>query len=151
MLRKLLNAFNVPPAQITYVPQEIEAAQARAILAEVRALPHEQLGHLMTIVSRLGSRPHRLLESVEPSPGETRKLLLALGMTYAPQMIVLDEPTNHLDLPSIACLEQALADCPCGLVLVSHDQRFLSALTRQTWQITKAKDAAETFAMQILS
>ena len=147
LIRKLFSAFNVPPAQITYVPQEIEAAQARAILAEVRALPHEQLGHLMTIVSRLGSRPHRLLESVEPSPGETRKLLLALGMTYAPQIIVLDEPTNHLDLPSIECLEQALADCPCGLVLVSHDRRFLNALTRQTWQITKA--AAETFEMQV--
>jgi hypothetical protein len=54
----------------------------------------------MQIVSRLGSRPHRLLESTEPSPGEVRKILLAMGITHEPNLIVMDEPTNHMDLPS---------------------------------------------------
>jgi len=78
------------------------------------------------------------LESVEPSPGEIRKILLATGIANVPHLVVMDEPTNHLDLPSIECLEQALADCPCGLLLVSHDQRFLDALTRIRWQISQA-------------
>ncbi len=47
----------------------------------------------------------------------------------------MDEPTNHLDLPSIECLENALAECPCGLLLVSHDERFLARLARTRWEI----------------
>ena len=48
----------------------------------------------------------------------------------------MDEPTNHLDLPSIECLEVALAKCPCGLLLVSHDRHFLQQLTQIHWHIT---------------
>jgi ATPase subunit of ABC transporter with duplicated ATPase domains len=84
----------------------------------------------------LGSRPEKLLNSDEPSPGETRKLLLAVGMTHTPHIIIMDEPTNHMDLPSIECLEQALKDCPCSLLLVSHDRYFLNKLTSREWNIT---------------
>jgi macrolide transport system ATP-binding/permease protein len=62
---------------------------------------------------------------------------LAKGIANVPHLIVMDEPTNHLDLPSIECLEQALTDCPCGLLLVSHDRRFLGALTRRRWNLSK--------------
>ena len=117
------------------MPQEVDARMARAILDEARTLPRQQLGHVMNLVSRVGSRPERLLESRQPSPGELRKLLLALGMARSPHLIVMDEPTNHLDLPSIDALEKALADCPCGLLMVSHDQRFLGRLTEQSWHI----------------
>jgi ATPase subunit of ABC transporter with duplicated ATPase domains len=47
----------------------------------------------------------------------------------------MDDPTNHLDLPSIECLERVLKGCVCGLLLVSHDRRFLDAVTRSSWQI----------------
>ena len=94
----------------------------------------------MTIISRLGSRPQRLLETGQPSPGEVRKLLLALGMLHTPHLIVMDEPTNHLDVPSIECLEAALHDCPCGLLLVSHDEYFLSRLTKTRWQIRRQNE-----------
>ena len=150
LLRWLLPHLNVPPGQITYVPQEIDAGQCRDILAQIRGLPHEPLGHLMTIVSRLGSRPHRLLESREPSPGETRKLMLALGMIRKPHIIIMDEPTNHMDLPSIECLEAALADCPCGLVIVSHDRPFLEKLTRTEWRIVRNERVEGCFVLKVL-
>ena len=89
----------------------------------------------MTIVSRLNSRPERLLQSETPSPGELRKIMLALGVAEETQFIIMDEPTNHLDLPSIECLQDALEDCPCGLLLVSHDRRFLEGLTTTEWRI----------------
>ena len=51
----------------------------------------------------------------------------------------MDEPTNHLDLPSIECLEKALSECPCGLLLVSHDLRFLNRLTDTRWEILQLR------------
>jgi ATPase subunit of ABC transporter with duplicated ATPase domains len=138
LIHHLISQANVPVEHLTVLPQEVDAARARALLDETRGLPRGQLGQVMNVVSRLGSRPERLLRSHQPSPGELRKLLLALGMARAPNLIVMDEPTNHLDLPSIEALEQALADCPCALLLVSHDQRFLDALVDVTWHIERA-------------
>jgi len=106
-------------------------------MAEVRALPHDQLGHLMTVVSGLGSRLARLLETLEASPGEVRKVLLGLGILRSPYLIIMDELTNHLDLPAIECLEAALQECPCGLLLVSHDERFLGNLTGMRWELAE--------------
>ena len=149
LVRHLLSTLDVPAEQLTYVPQEIDAGQSRTLLDQARQLASEKLGHLMTIVSRLGSRPDRLLASHEPSPGETRKLMLALGMLNAPHLIVMDEPTNHMDLPSIEALEAALAECPCALLLVSHDKRFLRSLTQTTWHIRQEAEATGTFILRI--
>ena len=57
-------------------------------------------------------------------------------MAREPWLIVMDEPTNHLDLVSIRCLEATLDDCPAGLLLVSHDRRFLGRLTTKRWVLT---------------
>jgi ATPase subunit of ABC transporter with duplicated ATPase domains len=92
---------------------------------------------MMIVVSCLGSRPQQLLESVEPSPGEIRKVLLATGIANVPHLVVMDEPTNHLDLPSIECLEQALIDCPCGLLLASHDRCLSGVLAHKRWHISE--------------
>ncbi len=136
-IKHVIQLLNLPQSRVTYLPQEIDIPGSKAVMAQATDLPAEQLGRLMTVVSCLGSMPQRLLESTEPSPGEIRKLLLASGIVGAPHLIIMDEPTNHLDLPSIECLEQALAGCPCGLLLVSHDQRFLDALAHERWHISE--------------
>ena len=69
------------------------------------------------------------------------KLVVALGITRVPHIIIMDEPTNHLDLPSILCLEAALQECPCSLLLVSHDQYFLDRLTTIGWQIAVQEES----------
>jgi ATPase subunit of ABC transporter with duplicated ATPase domains len=135
LIRHILHKANVPGDKVVYMPQEVDALSAQRLLENARSIPSKQLGQVMNIVSRLGSRPGQLLESRNPSPGEIRKLLLALGMARAPHLIVMDEPTNHLDLPSIEALEAALADCPCGLLLVSHDERFVAPLAATRWAL----------------
>ena len=136
LVEVIIAALNVPVERVVYVPQEVSAAKSQETLNEARRLPHAELGKAMTVVSCLGSRPERLLDSKQPSPGEVRKLLLAAGIARVPHLIVMDEPTNHMDLPSIECLEQALSACPCGLLLVSHDRPLLSRLTETNWELT---------------
>ncbi len=137
LLRHLLERLHLPAEKLVSVPQEISADESRALLEAVKRLPNDERGRVMTTISRLGSRPARLLESALPSPGEVRKLLLALGIVRGPHLIVMDEPTNHLDLPGILCLENALADCPCAMLLVSHDESFLEKITQIDWQLVK--------------
>jgi ATPase subunit of ABC transporter with duplicated ATPase domains len=149
LVKSILNHLNLKEEHLIYLPQEIDIEASRTLITQVRSLSDEMLGHLMTIISRLGSRPQRLVDSIEPSPGEARKLLLALGMTRRPHLIVMDEPTNHLDLPSIECFEDALADCPCGLILVSHDMLFLRQLTTARWHISAREMGPETQNMNL--
>ncbi|MBN2589689.1 MAG: ABC-F family ATP-binding cassette domain-containing protein [Sedimentisphaerales bacterium] len=149
IIKHIIGLLNMEKEHITYVPQEIELDCSKDILAQARDLSSEKLGHLMNIVSRLGSRLQRLLDSDEPSPGEIRKLLLALGMANIPHVIILDEPTNHLDISSIECLEEALADCPCSLILISHDEYFLKKLTTKRWNIAQDGSSNEKYILHI--
>ena len=139
LVELIVASLDFEAARLTYLPQEISTEQAKTILKDVRKLGNERRGRIMSIISRLGSHPARLLESEQPSPGEARKLLLALGLEREPFLIIADEPTNHLDLPSIICLEDAIADTECGLLLVSHDSRFLKNLTDRQWNIQPDK------------
>jgi len=147
LIRYLLSELNCPEEQLTYIPQEIDRHKSHSILKKALSMPKDQLGYLMTTVSQLGSNPERLLASEMPSPGETRKLLLGIGITHSPHIIIMDEPTNHLDLPSIECLEAALARCPCSLLLVSHDRIFLENLTDIRWEIKKDNENEKEYRL----
>ena len=121
---------------IVWIPQEISEHESRRLMQGVRALGSDELARIVSTVSRLGSDPRKLLETESPSPGETRKLMLALGLEQVPELIVMDEPTNHLDLVSMRCVEEALAGFTGALLLVSHDERFIRDLVRTRWRIT---------------
>lgn len=148
LIRHLLKSANVADGKLLSIPQEISEEESRKIHAEVKRLGKEELGKVMTSVSRLGSRPGRLLESECPSPGEIRKILLALGVNRGLHLLVMDEPTNHLDLPSIECLEDALSECPCALVIVSHDTRFVERLSKIRWHLVHQD--ADTIRLDIV-
>lgn len=50
---------------------------------------------------------------------------------------------------SFECLEQALVDCPCGLLLVSHDRRFLDALAHKRWHISEDSAVTGEYILEI--
>jgi ATPase subunit of ABC transporter with duplicated ATPase domains len=55
-------------------------------------------------------------------------LACVLGGERPPPLLILDEPTNHLDLDSIAAIERALAAYDGALLVVSHDEAFLTGV-----------------------
>ena len=88
-----------------------------------------------------GYRLHTLMDALgldgnaDPktiSGGEARRAALARALAPEPDLLMLDEPTNHLDLPIIEWLEGELSAYKGALILISHDRRFLSKLTRET-------------------
>ncbi|MCK5130974.1 MAG: ABC-F family ATP-binding cassette domain-containing protein [Candidatus Sabulitectum sp.] len=135
LLNHIRAELNCPEDKLIWIPQEITAEESTLCLSDAKKLSSEELGQVMIIVRRLGSDPERVLNSAVPSPGESRKLLLALGLAKAPWLVVMDEPTNHMDLPSVECLEKALNDYTGALLLISHDREFLSSTTSSQWEI----------------
>ncbi len=135
LVRYVVSNSSVDAEGVIYIPQEIRAEESAVLRRKMLDLPKKDLGVVLSVVSRLGTRPDQLLESEIPSPGETRKLMLALGIHSSPSFIIMDEPTNHMDIPSIECIEEALSNTVCALLLVSHDRRFLSGLSTRYWRI----------------
>ncbi len=147
LVRHILNCLSMQQNEVIYLAQEINIEEGRSVLNKLHGLCAFDLGMAMTVVNLLGSDPERILQSERLSPGEVRKTLLAIGISRIPRLIVMDEPTNHLDLPSIECLSDALSECACGLLLVSHDERFLKTLTDIRWEVKK--DIEGDFRLQI--
>ena len=107
------------------------------MIKRIHKYSREKKGQIMTIVSRLGSDPINVLETTIPSPGEVRKLMLAEGIMQNPSIIIMDEPTNHMDLSSIECIEEALNECSCAQLLVSHDMKFLKNTVKYFWSFSQ--------------
>jgi ATPase subunit of ABC transporter with duplicated ATPase domains len=139
LLAALLAGHSLPEEKLLVLPQELAPGRGEALLDEVRALDPETRGRVLSLVGALGTDPARLLASAAPSPGEARKLLLALGLGRRAWLLVLDEPTNHLDLPTVERLEEALAAWPGALLLVTHDDAFAARCTNTTWAIEGAR------------
>ncbi|WP_298799694.1 ABC-F family ATP-binding cassette domain-containing protein [uncultured Devosia sp.] len=124
--------FLQPGATIRYLPQEPDLTGYATTLdyaaagLEAGNDPH-RARYLLEHLGLTGSEdPARL------SGGEARRAALARVLAPEPDIVLLDEPTNHLDLPAIEWLEAELANLRSALVIISHDRRFLSDLTRAT-------------------
>ncbi len=136
LLRALVEAAALPAERVLSLPQELTLEETRSDLDAVRDLPPEVRGRVLQLVHALGVEPAALLASSRPSPGEGRKLRLALGLGRHAWLAVLDEPTNHFDLPAIERLEAALAALPGALLLVTHDARFAAQVATSRWRVS---------------
>jgi ATPase subunit of ABC transporter with duplicated ATPase domains len=126
---------------------EIEQARSRffggeqlldAFSAEV---PDWPTSDVRTLLAKFGlTADHVLRPAATLSPGERTRAGLALLQARGVNVLVLDEPTNHLDLPAIEQLEQALAEYPGTLLLVTHDRRMLEAVaTTRRFEVVDGK------------
>ncbi|WP_085033451.1 ribosomal protection-like ABC-F family protein [Ensifer aridi] len=70
------------------------------------------------------------------SGGEKARLVMAAMLFDPPNFLVLDEPTNHLDLDTKEMLINALSAYEGTMLFVSHDRRFLSALSNRVLELT---------------
>ena len=53
--------------------------------------------------------------------------------------VLLDEPTNHLDIESILWLEEFIKTSAKAVVVISHDRRFVDAITTRTIEVTMGR------------
>ncbi len=126
------SVFVQPGALVRYLAQEPDFSGFSSTLRYVEAgLAANDDPHVARfMLERLGLKGEE--EPAHLSGGEARRTSLARVLAPSPDILLLDEPTNHLDLTTIEWLEQELDGRRTALVIISHDRRFLSNLTRQT-------------------
>src|SRR5882724_3538766 len=151
--------FVQPGATIRYLPQEPDFGEHKTTLAYVEAglNPGDDHYQARYVLEQLGLRGDE--DPAHVSGGEARRAALARVLAPSPDILLLDEPTNHLDLPTIEWLEEELKSRRCALVIISHDRRFLTNLSRATaWldrgqikQIDRGFGAFETWRDEVLA
>jgi len=71
------------------------------------------------------------------SGGQKVKVVLAAAMWNQPHILILDEPTNYLDRESLGALAGAIREYEGGVVMITHNNQFCSALCPETWVMEK--------------
>jgi ATP-binding cassette subfamily F protein uup len=126
------SVFVQPGALVRYLSQEPDFSGFATTLAYVESGlkptdDHYIARHLLEELGLTGAE-----DPAHLSGGEARRASLARVLAPSPDILLLDEPTNHLDLTTIEWLERDLDARRTALVLISHDRRFLSNLSRST-------------------
>ena len=126
------SVFVQPGALVRYLAQEADFSGYATTQAYIESglRPTDEPYTARYLMDQLG-----LTGTEDPahlSGGEARRVSLARVLAPSPDILLLDEPTNHLDLTTIEWLESDLDARRTALVIISHDRRFLSTLSRST-------------------
>jgi ATPase subunit of ABC transporter with duplicated ATPase domains len=101
------------------------------------AFPRASVGSLRTLAGCFGFSGDEIEKRCRVlSGGERARLVLAKLLYDPPNFLVLDEPTNHLDVATKEMLVRALAAYEGTMLFVSHDRRFLRALSNRVLELT---------------
>jgi len=126
------SVFVQPGALVRYLAQEADFSGYATTQAYIEAglRPTDEPYTARYLMDQLGLTGNE--DPAHLSGGESRRVALARVLAPSPDILLLDEPTNHLDLTTIEWLESDLDARRTALVIISHDRRFLSTLSRST-------------------
>ena len=73
------------------------------------------------------------------SGGQKSRVAFAALAYKKPHILVIDEGTNHLSMEAADALVEAIQDFKGGLMVVSHDQYFVSNTCTELWIVDGGK------------
>ncbi|THH17198.1 hypothetical protein EW146_g3568 [Bondarzewia mesenterica] len=90
------------------------------------------------------------------SGGQKSRVAFAVLSLQRPHILLLDEPTNHLDLEGLDALMAALSSWNGGVIVISHDERFITTVAKELWvcgdgAVTKFKGDVQAYKDLIVS
>ena len=134
--------FLQPGTTVQYLEQEPDLSDFNSVQAyAATGLGSDEepyrVGYLLNELGLTGMET-----PAELSGGEARRAAIARALAPQPDILLLDEPTNHLDLPAIEWMERELSGTKSAVILISHDRRFLEALSRRTVWIDRCRTRA---------
>ncbi|KAH9005731.1 P-loop containing nucleoside triphosphate hydrolase protein [Lactarius hatsudake] len=84
------------------------------------------------------------------SGGQKSRVAFSVLSLQRPHILLLDEPTNHLDLEGLDALMSALSTWNGGVIIISHDERFITSVAKELWvcgdgTVTKFKGDVQAY------
>lgn len=129
-----------PSVKLGYFAQHsLDVLDGEKTVAETLsyAFPRASVGALRTLAGCFSFPGDDVEKRVRHlSGGEKARLVLALMIYDPPNFLVLDEPTNHLDASTQTMLVEVLQNYEGAMIFVSHDRRFLRALSTCVLELT---------------
>lgn len=73
------------------------------------------------------------------SGGQKSRVAFAALAYKKPHVLVIDEGSNHLSMEAVDALVEAIQDFKGGIMVVSHDEYFVSRTCRELWVVHEGK------------
>ncbi len=119
--------FDKALMRLTYLQEELERLDFGKL--------DEKIGRMVT---GLGFTLDQLDQQVTDfSGGWQMRINLAKVLLQEADVILMDEPTNHLDMEACEWLENFLRNYPHGILVVSHDRRFLDEVVTEIAELER--------------
>ena len=144
--------YSEPGLKITYMDQESDLSGFTTlkdyILSGLNPDSHEEY-KADILIEELDILAHQEVQTA--SGGEKKKAALAHALIQEPDVLLLDEPTNHLDITTIEKLEEIIKNFSGAVIVISHDRRFLTNISTNTFWLDRGKFISTIRAMLFLT
>lgn len=140
-----------PNLRLGYYTQELEGLNPENdVLDEVWELcPDKTQFEIRSYLAKFLFSGDDVLKQIgNLSGGEQSRIQLAKLLLENANVLLLDEPTNHLDIPARESLENALAEYPATLFIISHDRFLLNRLATKLLIFDVTKEGTNTFLFE---
>lgn len=131
--------FTQPNVTVGYMPQDADLSEYKTlkdvVLSGLDKKDENMEYKAQILINQLSIEAEQ--DPLVASGGERRKATLAKALISAPDILLLDEPTNHLDMPTIEFLEKLIGGYDGAVVVISHDRRFLTNVSRTTFWLDR--------------
>jgi len=118
------------------------------ITEDTKHLSKRKEEKLRTYLGGFGFTGNDVFKDIKDLSGGEKTLLSVAEMMFGGcNLILLDEPTNNLDIEKRKKLEKAIKNYDGGVLLASHDRRFIKNTLDETWSIEK--DTIERYPLGI--